>query len=403
MHSALHDVRVIEYGEFISAPFCGKLLADLGADVIKIEKPHGGDCARLRGPFLDDIPGQDRSGLFLYLNTNKRGVTLDIETATGKAIFKKLVSQADILIEDTQPGKLSKLGLGHRRLKSISPQLVITSVTPYGQTGPYRHFRGSDLTAWQGGGPGYVTPRFIGDNNKEPLRPLQMASFIAGITAAVAVMCALYAQRRDKLGQEVDVSQLEALVVAAGFYSAYWPFEHRSASRADRRGYFPEQHFQCKDGQVFLHAVNPAEHHWRRFVAMMGNPEWANDPLFQTGTSRGELAEALIPLITEWTLRHTKQEIFEMAKEVKVPMAPANSMAEVVNNLHLQKRHFFETIKHPETGDCIYPGAPYKLSQTPWSLRMPAPRPGQHNEEVYGREMGYSKCELVGLYEAEII
>ena len=148
MKLTLKDVSVIEYGNLISAPFCGKLLADLGADVIKVEKPGQGDIARDKKPFLKDIPGKERSGLFLYLNTNKLGVTLNTEKAAGVEIFKKLIKSADILIDDTPPGSMTKLGLDYNKLKSINPSLVMVSITSFGQTGPYKDYQGCDLISW---------------------------------------------------------------------------------------------------------------------------------------------------------------------------------------------------------------------------------------------------------------
>jgi len=397
---ALDDVKVIEYGSLISAPYCSKLLADMGADVIKIEKPGQGDTARNRGPFLNDIPGRERSGLFLYLNTNKRGITLNLEKATGQEIFKKLVKEADILIEDTKPGKLLTLGLGYHNLESINPKLIMTSVTPFGQTGPYKNYKGSDLIGWHMGGAGYVTPRFVGTTEQEPLRAMQTASFITGITAAVATMCALHVQRHTSLGQQVDVSQLEAVVLLGGPIPAYWPYEHRSRTRASRFALAPIAFLKCKDGWICINAVE--EHHWRRFVNIMGNPEWADEELFKDTYSRGEYWESLEPLITDWTMKHTIAEILEAGGK-ELPIGPVKSVAEIMESRQLKERGFFIEVEHPKAGKLTYPGAPYRFSRTPWIIRRPAPLLGQHNEDVYCNQLGYTKKELVKMYEAGII
>jgi len=395
---ALDDVRVIEYGNSISAPYCSKLMADLGADVIKVEVPGEGDVSRGRGPFLDDIPGPDRGGVFLYLNANKRGVTLDLERATGREIFKKLVRDADILIEDTRPGTFAALGLGYDTLKAINPRLIMTSITPFGQTGPYKDYKGSDLIAWQMGGLGYVTPIHTGTPDHEPLRVMQMASYLAGITAASAAMTALYHQRSTGTGQQVDVSQLEAVFLNLGWY--YWPYEHRNNTRVSKFSMAPVGFIQCKDGWIYL--VAHEDHHWALLLEMMGNPDWADTELFKDRFSRADNLEALEPLITDWTMRYTKAEITEMGKAKGIPVGPVNSMEGVMESEQLQYREFFTEWEHPGAGRLTYPGAPYKLPRMPWEIRRPAPLLGQHNEEVYC-QLGYTRDELVRMYEVGII
>lgn len=393
MKQLLDDVKVLEYGSLISAPYCGKLLADLGADVIKIEEPKEGDITRKKEPFLNDTPGSDRSGLFLYLNTNKRGVTLNINTKTGQEIFKKLAQKVDILIEDTKPGTLDKLGIGCKDLNAINPALVVSSVTPFGQTGPYKDYKGSDLIAWHMSGAGYVTPRNIGTDKQEPLRILQMADFLSGMALAVSTLCALRVQRHNGTGQQVDVSGLEAeAALFTPWTTSYWPYEHYSPSRASKATVVPYAFIQCKDGYLFTSC--PEEHQWRRFVDMMGNPEWGNSPLFADRASRGQYWDSLEPLIRDWAMQYTKQEIFAMAKVKGVPIAPVSSIAEVLDTQQLKGRNFFVPVEHPETGKVTYPGLPYRIPGVEWTVRYPAPRLGQHNEEIYCGELGFSKKEL---------
>lgn len=401
MKPVLEGIKVIEYGEYIQAPFCSKLLADLGADVIKIEKPGSGDISRRREPFLNDTPGLERSGLFLYLNANKRGVTLDIEKATGQQIFKSLLKNSHLLIEDTQPGKLAALGLGYNDLKLLNPSLVKTSVTQFGQTGPYKNRKGCDLTIWHMSGAGFVTPRNAGTTEQEPLKVVHMADFITGMIAALATLGALRVQKRSGIGQEVDVSSLEAVTQLAGWANVYWPFAHESTTRASRAWSAPVHFLKCKDGWVFLLCAE--EHHWRAFVEMMGNPTWAGEELFKTRISRGDYWESLKPLIEPWIIQHTKEELFEQSKAKRVPLAPVYSMKELLENKHLMERQFFINVEHPETGTLTYPGAPFKFSTIPWAIRRPAPLLGQHNEDVYCNELGYAKPELVKMYEIGII
>lgn len=401
MKSALEDVRVIEYGEFICAPYCGKLLADLGADVIKIEKPREGDIARKRGPFLGDIPGLERSGLFLYLNTNKLSITLDPQKATGREIFRKLIKEADVLIEDTKPGSLGSLELDYKHLESINQALVMVSITPFGQTGPYKKYKGSDLIAWHMGGPGYMTPRYAEAAEQEPLGTLHLASFFTGICAATAIMAALKAQRSLGCGQQIDISQWETVITSAAESGPYWPYEHRSVSRFSRASAVPAHIMKCKDGWVMNHASE--NHHWKKFVEMMGSPKWADEELFKDRFSRGEHWESLKPLIEEWTMKYSKEELFEMAKVKGIPFGPVQSIADVLECRQFKERGFFVGIEHPVTRALSYPGAPFQFSRTPWAVHTPAPVLGQHNQEIYCDQLGYSKEDLVKLYEAEII
>jgi len=397
---ALDDVKIIEYGEFIGAPYCSKLLADMGAEVIKIERPSG-DIARRRGPYLGDNPGLERSGFFLYLNANKFGVTLDLEKATGREIFRKLIKDTDIFIEDTKPGTLEALGLGYSELKRLKPSLIVTSITPFGQTGPYKDYKGSDLISWHMGGPGLVTPHWAGTGEQEPLKAMQTASFVTGATAALATLCALHVQRKTGRGQQVDVSHFEAACTLFGYCLAYWPYEHFSDTRVSRAAVAPEKFIKCKDGWVCLRVVE--EHHWQRFIEAIGNPDWANTELFKDMYSRAEYWESLQPLLTEWASHYTKEEIFELAKQIKVPIGPAHSIKEVVGHPQLREREFLVEMGHPETGKFAYPGAPYKFPKTPWTLRMPAPTLGQHNVEIYCKRLGYTREDLVKMYEVGII
>jgi len=402
LKTALNDVKVIEYGNLISAPYCSKMLADLGAEVIKIEKPGEGDEARRRQPFLKDIPGIERSGLFIYLNANKMGITLNLESARGKEIFKQLIKDADILIEDTKPGELDELGLGYRELQLVNPSLVMTSLSVFGQTGPYKDYNGNDYIAWHMSGTSYITPHFAGSSDKPPLYAEDQATGLPAITAAVATMMALHWQRRTGIGQHVDVSQLEATLGGfAQFSNMHWPYEHRIVSRASKNTVALENFIKCKDGWVFFHCSE--QQHWERLVQAMGSPEWAKEERFKTKLSRGENSEALEELVTEWAKNYTKGELSALAKEKRYPSGPADTIDEVVANPQFKERGFFVEWEHPVVGKLTYPGAPYQFSATPWAVRCPAPLLGQHNEEIYCQRLGYSPEDLASMYQAGII
>ena len=210
---ALSDLRVVEYAHFISGPYCTKRLADLGAEVIKVEDPGGGDVARRTGPFLCDVPGPHRSGLFLYLNTNKLGVTLNIRSPAGLNLLKKLLAEADVFVENNPPAVARDLGIDYDSLKEINPRLVVTSITSFGQDGPYCAYNANDLISAHFGGVSYITPGRVSDTAKfPPLRPGgRQIDYIAGSTGALATMFAVFARRLSGKGQHVDVSEQEAI------------------------------------------------------------------------------------------------------------------------------------------------------------------------------------------------
>jgi crotonobetainyl-CoA:carnitine CoA-transferase CaiB-like acyl-CoA transferase len=399
---ALADLKVLEFANLVTGPYCCKLMADLGAEVIKIEQPGFGDVSRRREPFALNKPGVERSGLFAYLNTNKLSVTLNPESAKGKAIFKELVKNADILVENQPPQLMEDLGFNYKALDDINPQLIMTSITPFGQTGPHRDYKAHELTTYHGGGYGYITTACI----QEPVMPPvkaggRQSEFGAAQAAAVATMFALHARDHLDAGQHVDVSIQEVL---AGQYESaieHWTYTENEMGGLTHPIIQPMIPLPCKDGWIFLMCIE--EHQFDNFVKIMGNPEWAESELFKDRFSRADYADALIPLLSEWTMEHTKDDIFKMCQEARVPVGPGYNSEEVVNSPHLEAREYFVDIDHPEIGRAKYPGAPYRLSVTPWRIERRAPLFGEHNEEVFCTRLGYTKRDLAKLAQAGII
>lgn len=400
---ALAGARVLEYCQLVAGPYCTKLLADLGAEVIKVEKPGVGDESRKRAPFLNDSPHPERSGLFLYLNTNKLGITLNIESPTGKKIFVELAKESDVLVEDTPPQTMNKLGLDYQSLKAINPKLIMTSITPFGQTGPYSSYKAYHLNTFHSGGEGYLTPAWMGTGylHRPPLnKGKYVGEYESGISAAVATLGALYRQRLSGLGQSIDVSKQQALIALNPRELACYPNEGWLASRATRTlrfgGIIP-----CKDGYMELDLYE--EHEWQGLVSLMGNPEWTKDERFKDRLSRAKHGHELNQLVGEWMKHHSKEEIYHKGQALGCPVAPYNTTKEVLDSEQMGARGFFVEIEHPETGKSKCPSAPYKFSKTPWKAGRPAPFLGQHNEEVYCQRLGYSKQELIQLREAGVI
>lgn len=413
---ALSDLKVVEYATSVSAPFCAKLMADLGAEVIKIEEPPLGDPARQAGPFPGDEPHPERSGLFLYLNANKRGITLDVATVVGAKILRELIGTADVLIENLPPSAIERLGLDYESLAKLNPGLILTSVTPFGRVGPYSGYKGNDLICCNMSGLAYHTPLGGVDDptTEPPLKPGgRQSDFIAGSTAATATMFAVIQRRATGLGQHVDVSQQESIASFLRHQVAYYTYDPEGAypmRYGDRQrgkirglGYMP-----CLDGYV-INGSREA-HQWRAVLEMAASDEWEADEALRdalTGEFNllvfAEKLGTIRPIILEWMAKRTKQEIADLAQARRIPIAPCNSAEDMFTSPHLMERRSLVEIEHPETGRLTYPGAPYRLSETPWRIDNPAPLLGEHNEEILCGRLGYSRQDLAGLRESGTI
>ena len=377
---ALAGIRVIECAEGVSGPFCGKAFADLGADVIKVESPRG-DRSRRDGPFPGDIAHPEKSGRFLYLNSNKRSIVLDLESPGGRADLRALARDGDLLIAEGSPSRLTVLGLDSTLLDE-NPQLVLTCLSPYGQVGPYREYRGNDLTSYHLGGLGRETPyNQVQDLEAEP--PLVgggfQSEYLTGWTAAAVSLAALAFRDRSGKGQAIDLGALESVASMMRISLAGVSYTGRIVIQRKKNGFGWVQ--PCRDGHV---SISPAsfDHWWARFKKMAGEPDWADMEVFSSILSRLQNADVVEALIDEWLSQRTKREIFELALAHGVPGFPVHSMGEVVAAEQLRAREFFVEVEHPVAGRVKQPGAPARYSKTPWSIRRPAPLLGEHTRDV---------------------
>ncbi|OGO00216.1 MAG: hypothetical protein A2Y59_01125 [Chloroflexi bacterium RBG_13_52_14] len=405
LEQALSEVKVLDLTWHITGPYCTKLLADYGADVIKVERPGKGDPARTMGPFFKDDPSPEKSGTFLHLNTNKKGITLNLKTATGQKILKDLVTHADILVEGFRPHVMPSLGLDYQTLKKINPKLVMVSVSSFGQTGPYSEFKASEIVEYAMGGEMYST----GIAGREPLKlGGNVIQYQAGNVAAVATLGAFFAAEFQGVGQHVDVSIMETQAgsadrrimyilgyACAGVITTRWP----PPREAIRMLIMPQGVYPCRDG--FVNTLSLPQW-WHRYIEALGMPELKDDPRFQNIYS-AEAGMEFDAIWYSWLADHDKQELFDIFLKYKIASAPVNSSADLLDNVQLKARDYFVEIDHPETGKVTYPGAPFKLSESPWKIRYPAPLLGQHNEEIYCNQLGYNKEDLVKLREGGII
>ena len=383
----LAGIRILDLSHGIVGPFCAKQLADFGADVIKVERPGTGDWARRVGPFPGDVSHPEKSGLFLFLNTNKRGITLDLKSTEGVEALKELVKDADILVESYKPGVMERMGLGYETLKEINPDLIMTSVSNFGQTGPYRDYEGSELLLYAMGG------RMTG-NGLPDRYPLKLGGSItqyqAGNVAALATLFALHGRDNQGMGgQQVDISIFETAMgninMRLSSLLAYQYNGQRSARTAGVRQGYPGGIYLCKDGYVMVTGGGPR---WPLTVNMLGMPDLLEDPRF-AGTEKQRSQEAKdefeSTIWTPWLMERTGIEVMEECQRFEIPSVAVSTMDQVVhNNPQFEARGYLQEIEHPVAGKFLYPGAPIYNDHDWWNIRRPAPILGQHNQEALG-------------------
>jgi benzylsuccinate CoA-transferase BbsF subunit len=377
---ALRGIRILECGELVAAPYAAKLLGHLGADVVKIE-PREGDPARRRPPFLRGEVHPERSGLHLYLNQAKRSVVLDWSRPAEVDRFHELAAAADALLVSGSPRSIEERGLTYERLRRVNPRLVVTTITPFGMTGPRRDWAATELIEVAAGGWLFISPGALGDASLPPLKAFgQQADFQGGAHAAIATLGALRARMRTGRGEHVDASVQAAIASNLEMNFVHWTYARRVASRLGKRGVGPWGIIQLADGGFFVGCAE--EDQWARLVDYIGNPEWARSEIFADRVSRGANGDALMPLL-EAALGHMRcEEAYVELQERRVACSPVFDMAMLLRSDHLGAREFFVEVDHPDAGRLTYPGAPYKLSRTPWEVVRPAPRLGAHGDEV---------------------
>lgn len=401
---ALSGVKVLDLTHHIAGPYGTKLLADYGADVIKVEKPVVGDIAHRMGPFFKDDPHPEKSGLFLHLNTNKKSITLNLKSETGTKIFKDLVKQADVVMENFEPRVMPSLGLSYEELAKINPRLVMTSLSNFGQSGLYRDFKASELILYGMGGAMYM----CGLPEREPQKLAgTFLLYQAGIAAANATVAALFVSELQEEGQHIDIAITEA--IASGVDRLHtnliaYAFNREIQERFTIVSSYPPGTgpFPCKDGYVDL--VLMAMRYLDRTRDLLGHPEFLEDPKWEdpTMSSNPELREEFNAFYLGWLADKTRREVVELADKNGILCAPLNTTEDLFSDPHFLERETFVEIDHPLTGPLKYASRPFRMSETPWQLRRPAPLLGEHNEEIYGA-LGYSKEDLVQLREQGVI
>ena len=387
----LSGVSVLELGEKISASVCTKWMAALGASVIKIEPPGQGDPTRKMGPFPGDDPHPEKSGLFLYLNTGKKDITLDIHSKEGQAIFRRLLAHADILVEDLGPGKMNAFGLGYREVEKLMPQLVFTSITPFGEQGPYSQFKADGIVLDAASG----MMLQYGNPEREPLQlGGNIIYYRAGASAFMASLAALHHAEASGEGQRVDVSIQEILL-----HDDFIPVEAFFARGEDVRRRFAPMLLPCEDGWFYIRAF---PHEWPRLTKALDLPELEKDDRFIDMQRRSQNAEELNAIILSRLANKGKKEIYDTLQKNHVSVAFLANVEDLFRSEQYQSHGYFVSIDHPVAGPLSYPGAFATLGEAHWKHGR-APLLGEHTSEILCGQLGYERQEVVRLRQLGVI
>ncbi len=398
----LSDVRVLDLSWHVAGPYCTRVLGDYGADIVKVERPGEGDPTRLMPPFHEDEPGIERSALFLHLNTNKRSIAVDLRSEQGRDTVLRLAEWADVVIESFSPGTLDDLGLGYEALRAVNPAIVLTSISNYGQSGPYRDWKGSELTIWGMGGPMLYT----GSPNREPLKTAgHTPAYQVGATAAAATNIALWGADASGEGDHLDVNFFETFIGlidrrTTSLLNYQYTGETSGrppAGQTPGSGIWP-----TGDGGFFFTTVIGPR--WNAMAGMIGHEELLEDPnwLDPAWRAQEEPMAEFQALVGEWMLNHTKREIRQAVEDVGVYGGPVNTIAELLTDPHFTEREFFQTVDHPTTGPQTYPGRTYRSSAHEWPPppRQRAPLLGEHTDEILGETLGLEADAIAELRSA---
>ena len=404
---ALNHLRVLDLSRVLAGPWCGQNLADLGADVIKVERPISGDDTRQWGPpFLKNSEGQEttESAFYLAINRNKRSITLDISTKEGQEIIKKLVLDSDIVLENYKVGQLKKYGLDYDSLKKIKNDLIYCSITGFGQTGPFAHRPGYDVVVQGMGGFMSVT----GEKDELPgggpqKAGVAIADLFTGMYATSAVLAAVVHRDRTGEGQYIDLALLDVQIATMANVASNYLISGVSPKRWGNASpnIVPYQTFKAADGWIIVAAGNDSQ--FRHFVQTGGEAHLADNPLYATNPERIRHRDSLIPLLQAMTLKKTKSEWIEALDHANVPCGPINDFEEVFANEQVIARNIKMEMTHPTGGTVPLVRSPMRLSATPVVENRPPPLLGQHTSEILKERLGLSDADIQALKNKGVI
>ncbi|MGH7915514.1 MAG: CaiB/BaiF CoA transferase family protein [Candidatus Binataceae bacterium] len=394
----LTGIRVLDAATFLAGPFCATTMADFGAEVIKIEHPRLGDPLRKLG-----TPVEGGETLW-WLNDarNKKAITLDFAKAEGAELFKKLVKQADVVIENFRPGTMEKWGLGYEQLRAVNPAIVMVRVTAFGQDGPYKDRPGFARIAHAFSGLAHL----VGEPGGKPLVPgsMGLADYLSGIYALVGALLALRYRERTGEGQFIDVALYETIF---RFFDEMVPAfarfgEVREAMGADSPTIVPHSHYRCADGFWVAMACS-SDKMFERLAIGMGRSEMARDPESSTMRARVKNREKIDAIVSEWVGRHNRDELVKICLEGEIPCGPVNNIADIFADPHFKARNNLFRVEDPEAGEVVVPGVVPRLSLTPGKIEHLGPHKSADTERVLSEWLGLDKEQIAGLRTREVI
>ncbi|MEJ5300122.1 MAG: CaiB/BaiF CoA-transferase family protein [Thermodesulforhabdaceae bacterium] len=393
---ALEGIRVLDLSRVLAGPYCTMMLGDLGADVIKVERPGEGDETREWGP--PDAAGE--SAYYLCVNRNKRDITVDLKTPEGREIIKKLAARSDILVENYKVGTLARLGLGYEDIRKINPGIIYCSITGFGQYGPYKDRPGYDFIIQGMGGIMSIT----GDPDGPPMKVgVAIVDITAGLFACSSILAALYHREKTGVGQYIDISLLDAVVAWLANVGSNYLISGELPKRYGNAhpNIVPYEPFQAKDG-VWIALGVGNDRQWREFCRLAGLEHLAEDPRFATNPQRVIHRKELIPIIAEKMRERTSDEWLDELDKLKIPCGPINTLDRVFADPQVNARGMVVEVPHPKAGKVKLVASPMKLSLTPCTVERHPPLLGEHTEEVL-QELGYSYEEIKALREKGVI
>jgi crotonobetainyl-CoA:carnitine CoA-transferase CaiB-like acyl-CoA transferase len=396
MNVPLAGITVLDFGQIFQGPYATLLMAKAGANVIKIEPPHG-EPGRRRA-----APGKSTTLPVAMLNANKRAITLNLKTERGRTLLHQMVERADVLLENFSPGTMDDLGVGYEALQTVNPRLVYASGSGYGISGPDRDNLAMDFTIQAQSGIMSVT----GFPDGPPVKAgPTLVDFMGGIHLYAAIVTALLQRERTGAGQLVEVAMQEtvyaSLASSMDYYVRTGEVPPRTGNRQSALASAPYNAFPTTDGWVAIHVVT--EGHWRNLLKAMAREDLADDPRFASNAARVANLEATDEIVAAWTKEMEKKEVFARARHYRVPCAPVRTVPEVMNDPHMHSRGMLERIDHPELGNIIVPTTPLRLHGAARVPTVPSPLIGEHNEEIYGDWLGLPPDEIVTLKQQGVI
>lgn len=391
---ALNGIRVLDLSRVLAGPFSTMMLADMGAEVIKIEIPGKGDDSRSFGPFVNG-----ESGYYMNVNRNKKGITLNLK-GKGKDLFLEMVKEADVVVENYRPGVMEKLGLGYEVLKEVNPAIIYGAVSGFGHYGPYTLRPGYDVigqassglmsvTGWPDGGPTRIGTA--------------MADTLAGYSLTIGILAALQYRNQTGVGQKVDIGMMDSCIASMQIIYPIYTMGGRIPERIGNRyeSNYPTDTFVTKDGMIVIGAAN--DKLWQKLCEVMEKPELALDERYDKNPKRVERYREIKPIIEDWTRKQTSEEVIGKLLDAGVPASPINNLAQVAEDPHANAREMFVHVEHPIAGDTVLNGSQFKMSVTNPKIERHAPLLGEHNEEIYRELLGIEGQELEALKEEGVI